>query len=159
MADITYVQASSQSDEDQGKTTHILKVFQEARLERYNFETQWQEASLLCWPEYANTFFYGYQQYPGTKKTAQQIDSAASIASHRFGAIMDSLLTPAGMVWSRLKHPSAYVMKQKGVKPYYDALTERLWQYRYAATSNFVGANQQNMQGLGVFGNMNMLVE
>jgi hypothetical protein len=159
MADITYVQASSQSDEDQAKTTHILKVFQEARLERYSFETQWQEASLLCWPEYANTFFYGYQQFPGTKKTAQQIDSAASIASHRFGAIMDSLLTPTGMVWSRLKHPSAYVMKQKGVKAYYDALTERLWQYRYAATSNFVGANQQNMQGLGVFGNMNMLVD
>jgi hypothetical protein len=159
MADITYVQTSGQSDEDQAKTLHILKQFQEARLDRYNFETQWQEASLLCWPEYANTFFYGYQQYPGTKKTAQQIDSAASIASHRFGAIMDSLLTPTGMVWSRLKHPSAYVMKQKGVKAYYDALTERLWQYRYAATSNFVGANQQNMQGLGVFGNMNMLVE
>ena len=54
--------------------------FHQARLRRYNFETQWQESALLAWPEMANTFFYGYDQMPGQKKTLQQIDSSASIA-------------------------------------------------------------------------------
>jgi len=148
MPDVVYTPTGSQSPETQHKIEQILKGFQQKRLRRYNFEMQWQESSLLAWPEHANTFFYGYDQYPG-----------ASIASHYFGAIMDSLLTPQGLMWSRLKHPDKDVMKQRGVQAYYDKLSSTLWQARYAHTANFVGSNQQNLQGLGVFGNMNMYTD
>lgn len=153
----TYINPSTQSPETQALVLHIMQGFAQARIERYGHEPGWQEAAQLAWPEYSNTFSYGYEQTSGTKRAQQQIDSAASIASHRFGAIMDSLITPVGNVWSKVKHPDDYVMKQKGVPQYFDALTRRLWQYRYAPSSNFVGANQQNMQALGVFGNMNLL--
>src|SRR6202043_604795 len=119
MPDVVYTPTGSQSPETQHKIEQILKGFQQKRLRRYNFEMQWQESSLLAWPEHANTFFYGYDQYPGAKKAQQQIDSSASIASHYFGAIMDSLLTPQGLMWSRLKHPDKDVMKQRGVQAYY----------------------------------------
>lgn len=148
-----------QSPEDQQKVEWILYGFAQARIRRYNFEQQWQESALLAWPEMANTFFYGYDQMPGMKKTLQQIDSSASIASHRFGAIVDSLMTPASIMWSKLKHPDPYVMKQRGVKEYYQDKSCALWNARYDYSANFVGQNQQNCQGLGVFGNMTLFID
>lgn len=137
----------------------IMAGFAQARLRRYNFEAQWQEAALLCWPEYANTFFFGYDQMPGMKKTFQQIDSAGSIASHRFGSIVDSLMTPIGLMWSRMKATNKDLMKNRDAKEYFDKLTACLWAHRYRAHTAFVGQSQQNYQSLGVFGNMNMHID
>jgi len=39
---------------------------------------------------------------PGMKKTEKQIDSKAALALSRFGAIMDSLLTPRNSKWHGL---------------------------------------------------------
>jgi hypothetical protein len=147
------------SAEEMFLVERILAGFAQARTRRYNFETQWQESALLAWPEWANTFFYGYDQMPGQKKTMQQIDSSVSIASHRFGAIVDSLMTPSAIMWSRLRHPDKYLMKQRGVKQYFEELSNILWRHRYDPSANFVGQNQQNMQGLGVFGNMNLYID
>lgn len=160
MAEVTTtLQYPEQDPETQKLIEDIILGFSQARLRRYNFEAQWQEAALLCWPEYANTFFYGYDQMPGQKKTYQQIDSSASIASHRFAAIVDSLMTPMQLLWSRLKATNKDLMKDRTAKQYFDALTACLWRHRYHPSANFVGQNQQNFQSLGVFGNMNMFVD
>lgn len=148
-----------QTPEEAFLVEQILLGFAQARTRRYNFETQWQEGALLAWPEWANTFFYGYSNTPGEKKSLQQIDSSASIATHRFGAIVDSLMTPSAIMWSKLRHPDPYLMKQRGVGRYFEDLSNAIWQARYAPSANFVGQNQQNMQGLGVFGNMNLYVD
>jgi hypothetical protein len=158
MADLTTTSSNTASPEQAKLVEDILYGFHQARLRRYNFETQWQEAALLCWPEYANTFFYGYDQMPGMKKTQQQIDATASIASHRFAAIVDSLLTPMGLIWSRLKADNKDLMKNRVAKDYFDKLTACVWAHRYRPSANFVGQNQQNFQSLGVFGNMNMQI-
>lgn len=144
---------------EQHLAEQILARFQEARIRRYNFEIQWQESSLLCWPEYANTFFYGYDQWPGTKKTYQQIDSSAAMASHRFAAILDSLMTPATLVWSVLRPDNDDLWKERSVKEYFGKVSAILWNERYKSSANFVGQNQQNFQALGVFGNHNMYVD
>lgn len=160
MSDLPAVRTAPTPSFDEAQLVNaILSGFEQARQRRYNFETQWDEAARLCWPEYANTFFFGYDQMPGQKKTQQQLDSQAAIASHRFSAIVDSLMTPMGAIWSRLKHPDKYLMKQRGVKDYYDEFSECVWGHRYAATANFQGQNQQNYQSLGVFGNMNMYID
>lgn len=136
----------------------ILRSFEEARKLRYNFEMQWNEAALLCWPEWANTFFYGYERMPGQKLSLQQIDSTLSIASHRFGAICDTLMTPFNENWSVIKG-DPYLMKQRGVKEYYERYSDGLWRMRYAACAGFIGQNTVNWQSLGVFGNMNMFID
>lgn len=147
------------SPEKAHKTEQIFKGFQQARTRRYNHEGQWQESSLLAWPEYANTFFFGYDQMPGQKKAQQQIDSSVSVASHRFASIVGELMTPGAMMWSKYQHPDKYVMKQRGVKQYYQDLSEKVWIERYKPSANFIGQNLQNMQSLGVLGNMNMYVD
>jgi Bacteriophage head to tail connecting protein len=155
-------QEISQDTETQAKIAQIIKYWSFARHERYNFETQWQEVALLLRPEWANTFFYGYDQWPGQKKTQQQIDSTGMLAVGRFEAIVDSLLTPYTEVWHRLgpDGPDAkQLMKSRRVKRYYEQLNNRLWCARYSTYSNFQSQNNQNYGMLALFGNMHMYVD
>ncbi len=139
--------------------THDLEGFSAARTRRYNFEVQWQESSLLAWPEYANTFFWGNRQYPGAKKTQQQIDSSVSIGSHRFAAIYYASSFPSTSPWLRYYHPDDYLMKQQGVGEYYDQLSRTMWRERYKASASFRRNILQNCQSVGVFGNANLYID
>jgi hypothetical protein len=138
---------------------NIVKFWTHSRHRRYNFEVQWQESALLLLPEWANTFWYGYDQWPGQKKTQQQVDSTGMLAVERFGAIVDSLLTPFNDPWSRLRVQDPSLRRKRRVKEYFNKLNTLLWDARYAEYSNFQGQNQQNYQGLGVFGNMALYVD
>lgn len=146
-------------EEEQNIVTGILAGFEQARLLRYNFELQWNETALLCLPEWANTFSYLGYRSPGMKHTYQQLDSSLSIASHRFSAIADSLCTPFQEVWSVMRHEDDYLMKQRGVKEYYDDLTRAVHNNRYKWCSGFRGQNSINWLQLGVFGNQNMFID
>jgi hypothetical protein len=149
-------------EEEQAIVTDIMRGFDSTRTRRLNHETQWQESSQIVWPEYANTFFYGYDQWPGAKKTQQQLDSHGSIASWRFAAICDSFVTPMNMLWSPLKPAGPdpkYLLKQRKAKEFYAALTNCVWTHRYAENSGFLEANTTSWQSLGVFGNRNILVD
>lgn len=141
---------------------HLMGLFTEVRTRRSNFEAQWDEVAALCWPEFRGTFTYGYSRSPGQKLTQAQVDSTGPIAAHRFAAIADVLLTPFSLIWSKIEAggPDAReLMAMRPVKLYFSELTQRLWEYRYRPDANFIGSNQRNMQSLGVFGNMGMLID
>lgn len=141
-----------------------MDCFHNVRERRAQIEPMWEESAALCWPEYRNSFSYGHVRTPGAKYTQFQLDSAGSIGSHRFMSIANMMLTPEHMLWSRIvpggNHAERqYMLKQRGVKQYYHDVTQTLWQQRYRPEAGFVGRNLQNMQSLGVFGNMHMLTE
>ena len=136
-----------------------MQLFSTARTRRVNFEVQWEESAALCWPEYRNSFAFGHTRAPGQKYTEFQVDSTGSIASHRFMAIADAFLTPHNQPWKMIRANDPYVMKQKGVRDYFDAVSATLWYETYRAESNFIAQNQQNFQILGVFGNPCMYVD
>lgn len=143
---------------------HKMELFHNVRLRRANFEPQWEESAALCWPEYRNTFSYGHVRTPGVKQTQFQLDPSGSIGSHRFMSIANTMLTPEHMVWKRIVPAGnsverRYMLKQRGVKQYFYDVTQTLWQQTYRPEAGFVGRNLQNMQSLGVFGNMHMLIE
>jgi hypothetical protein len=137
----------------------LMQLFDQVRQRRVNFETQWEEAAQLCWPEYRNTFSFGHTRTQGAKQTEYQVDSTGSIASHRFMAICDALLTPFSMPWSIITADNKDLLKDQTARLYFYQLTETLWAQRYRAEANFTGQNQQNYQALGVFGNMGMFVD
>lgn len=136
-----------------------MTLFNQLRTRRVNFEQQWEESAALAWPDYVGSFTYGREIPPGAKRAQFQLDNSASIGSHRFGAICDWLLTPSHMLWSRVQASNPDLMKDPAVKGYFADLTNILWTERYKAEANFIGQNQQNMQGLGVFGNMGMFTD
>lgn len=151
--DVNY---SGSMDDEAAYVAWLMLLFSTARNNRINFEVMWEESAALCWPEYRNSFTFGHVRAPGIKYTEFQVDTAGSIASHRFMAICDALLTPQTSLWSIVQLSNRDLMRDRTVQEYCSEMTKTLWRQRYAWQANFTGNNQQNWQALGVFGNMGM---
>jgi hypothetical protein len=139
--------------------SELLLQFSEMSNWRNTFAEQWEEISELVWPSQRNTFFYGSASMPGEKKTDRQVDATAMLALQRFGAILDSLLTPRNMTWHTLGASDETLNKNRQVKLWFQAATRALFKVRYAPIGNFAAQNQQVYQGLGAFGNGYMFID
>jgi len=136
-----------------------MQEFTQMTTWRNTFAAQWEEVAALIAPNFVNTFFYGSSNYPGQKKTQQQIDATGMMALHRFGAIMDSLLTPRNQFWHALTAEDDDLKKDRDTRLWYEEVCRRLFHLRYAPIANFASQNQQNYQGLGAFGTGGMFVD
>src|SRR5690348_7449519 len=137
--------------EDQtAKAAYLTLLFGQVKTRRLNFEAQWEESAALCWPEYRNSFSFGHIRTPGTKYAQYQVDTAGSIASHRFMSICDEMLTPAHSMWSILRPSEPKLLRDRATALWFEEATRILWTERYRPEANFVGQSQQNYQGLGV---------
>jgi hypothetical protein len=77
----------------------------------------------LILPTSRNTFFYQNFNWPGAKKTQQQVDATGALALHRFCAIADSLVTPRNMHWHGLQGDD-YVMKDRASRLWFEQTTK-----------------------------------
>lgn len=155
----TVLKYRSISSEEQEIVGDIMADFSERQIWRNMHAGQWEEAAQLIWPEHRNTFFYGSWNWPGLKKTYQQVDASGMLALHRFAAIADSLLTPANSKWHGLSASNRDVMKDKKVRLYFDQITEILFNFRRNPLANFRGQNNTNFRSLGAFGNATMFID
>lgn len=136
-----------------------LREFQQLQTVRAVFAQHWEEVAELVLPTSRNTFYYGTFNWPGQKKTDRQVDASATIALDRFGAILDSLLTPRNMLWHQLGSDNEYVMKDRATKLWFERVTKILFKFRYSAMANFSAQNQNQYQSLGAFGTGNMFID
>lgn len=144
---------------EQEAVRDILQEFSQMTVWRNNFASQWEEVAELIHPISRNTFFYGTYNWPGQKKTQQQIDASGMMALHRFAAICDSMITPRNQQWHQLRANNDYVMKDRQTRLWFEEATRTLFKYRYDPLANFTGQNQNNFQGLGAFGNAAMFID
>ena len=149
----------AETDEERQIVDASMREFSQLQTWRNTTATQWEEIAELIDPPSRNTFMYGNFNWPGQKKTDRQIDATGMMALSRFGAILDSLLTPRNMYWHGLCADNSYVMKQRGVKLYYEQLTKILFKYRYKPISNFSANNQGIYRSLGAYGTGGMFVD
>ena len=136
-----------------------LQEFESLRLYRYTFATQWEEASLLIWPDVRNTFQYGNFNWPGQKKTDKQIDATGMLALERFTAIVNSMLTPENYFWHGLKASNKDLMKSRRVRLWFEEATRVLFAERYKPTSGYRGQRTLSWKSLGAFGNYGMFID
>jgi hypothetical protein len=137
----------------------IMAEFTEMTIWRNTYAGQLEETAALLWPEHRNTFYYGSFNWPGMKKTQQQVDASGMLALHRFAAIADSLLTPANYQWHAIEANDDYVMKDRATRLYFAAVTQRLFKSRRNPIANFRGQNNANWSSLGAFGNASMYID
>ena len=149
----------SSEAEDKLRDMVMREFAQLAQYRNTGFAEQWEESASLILPNSRSTFFYGNYNAPGEKKTQLQVDATGMMALHRFAAICDSLLTPRNAKWHSLATDDAYVMKDKKTRQWFEAVTEILFNERYAPHANFSSQNQSNFQSLGAFGNGAMYVD
>lgn len=157
MADGNIVRMQSRREDEIVAT--IMQLFAELQTWRNTFAIQWEESAELILPNYRNTFYYNNFNWPGQKKTQRQVDASGMMALHRFGAILDSLLTPRNLLWHGLEADDPYVMKDRQTRLWFEEVSRRLFKLRYAPIANFSSQNQQNYQSLGAFGTGNLLVD
>jgi hypothetical protein len=136
-----------------------LREFAEMQAWRNVFAQHWEEVAELVLPTSRNTFYYGTFNWPGQKKTDRQVDATAAMALERFGAILDSLLTPRNMMWHQLAASDTSLMKSRRVKLWFEEVTRLLFKYRYSPIANFSAQNQGQYQSLGAFGTGNMYID
>jgi len=145
-------------DWEQQVVADILREFSQFQIFKNPYSLQCEEVSELILPTSRNTFFYGNYNFPGQKKTQQQVDATGALALHRFCAIADSLVTPRNQQWHGLEGDE-YVMKDRASRLWFENTTKKLFRLRYAALANFAAQNYNNWQGLGAFGNSVMYVD
>lgn len=145
--------------DQQAKVAFLLQLHQYARMQRVNFEAQWEESAALVWPEYRNSFSFGHVKTPGAKQTQYQVDSTGTMAAWRFAAIAEYMMTPFNMMWSRVSTDNRDLLKDRNARIYFDEWTRVLWTQRYKPNANFQGNQKVNWHSLGVFGNQAMLVD
>src|SRR5260370_18043332 len=135
---------------------NLMQEFFEFQVWGNQFAVRWEGAARLILPTSRNTFYYGNFNWPGQKKTEEQIDASGGLALHRFCAIADSLVTPRNMFWHGLESDFDYVMKDRQSRLWFESTVRTLFRMRYAANANFSAQNYNNWQSLGAFGNATM---
>jgi hypothetical protein len=147
------------TDEEERIVAESIQEFNQLQTWRNTTATMWEEIAELIDPPSRNTFMYGNFNWPGQKKTDRQIDATGMLALNRFGAILDSLLTPRNMIWHGLRADNPYVMKQRGVRLYFEQVQKALFKYRYKPIANFSANNQGVYKSLGAYGTAGMFID
>lgn len=136
------------------KAAELIREFNRRASTRQNFESQWQEIAERMVPLHHKNFSIHnhWLQSKGDKRTIEIFDSTASIALNRFGAILDSLLTPRNQTWHRIMADEPELNKSREVRLYFEEANRLLFKYRYAPKANFASQNYQNYKSLGAYG-------
>lgn len=137
----------------------VMQLWGQLQTWRSTFASQWEEVAQLVLPTSRNTFFYGNFNWPGQKKTQEQIDSTGQLALSRFAAICDSLLTPRNMTWHMLRSTDRELDRMREVRLWFEEVNQILFKFRYNPAANFASQNQNVFQSLGAFGTASMFVD
>ena len=148
-----------QSRYDEEIVSRVHREFGQMSQQRFNFENQWNEIAEYLIPDMRNTFTDGWMRSAGQKNTEKQIDSTASLALVRFGAIMDSLLTPRNNTWHALEASDPDLNKDRDVKIWFEDVNRRLFKARYSPSANFSSQNQMTYKQIGAFGNGPLFID
>lgn len=127
----------------------IIQVFDNIKSERGLWENQWEEIAQFILPRQDNITT---SSSPGEKKGTRIFDSSPQIALERFGAVMDSTLTPAQQTWHGLKSMNEELNREKEVKDWFYHVNMALFKYRYNPKANFSGQNSERWVSMGAFG-------
>ena len=135
------------------RAQEIIKTQKTLSSNRSQYETVWRQIAERMWPAYVESFTpTGTQKIPQVAPREMIYDSTATIALGRFGAILDSLLTPRNQTWHRLMASDPALNKDRQCQLWFEDFTRAMFKYRYAPKANFAAQNQQNYQSLGAFG-------
>lgn len=115
--------------------------------DRSLFEQLWQEIAERILPRSAE--FRGKRQ-KGGKRTEKAIDATAGLALQKFGAAIESVLTPRTQKWHTLSNER--FTDDDEVQAYFQAVRDVLFRLRYAPWANFASQSHEHYISSGAFG-------
>lgn len=127
----------------------LLKRQERLASDRSTWESHWQEVGDRVLPRQAD---FNTQREGGAKRTQYIFDATASIGLERFAAAMESMLTPRGGIWHRLRASDDELNQIAEVQEYFDEVNKIMFARRYAPISNFASQQHEAYMSLGAFG-------
>lgn len=142
-----------QSAEDDALASELILQWQYLFGLRGNWASHWTEIAQRIYPMHS-WLFQNFAQLTqqGDKRNFEIFDSTGVLALQRFGAILDSLLTPRDTFWHQLRANDPTLMRDRSVKVWFDTANQILFKERYEATANFASQNQLVYKSLGAYG-------
>lgn len=138
----------------------LIKQWEYLRGQRGNWEMHWTEIAQRVYPMHSRLFQSNLNELTqGDKRNDEILDSTAVLALGRFGAILDSLLTPRNQFWHQLRPSNKTLLKDKNTMDWFSKVNEILFEYRYAPNANFAAQNQNQYKSLGAYGTGALLID
>ncbi len=127
---------------------------------RGNWNSHWTEIAQRFYPMHSNLFQnFSQLSTQGDKRNQEIYDSTAVLALGRFGAILDSLLTPRSSFWHQIRPNDPTLLRDRQTRDYFQTANNILFEQRYAPTANFASQNQLQYKSLGAYGTGGMLID
>ncbi len=122
---------------------------------RHNFETQWQEAKDLLWPDAPD---FNRERSPGEKTNLEIFDMDPAMSLERGAAVLETFLTPRTQQWHRLTPSDKDLAQVPAVKEFFEAATDVLFRFRNATRSRFYSQIHEGWKSLLQCGNSCLFV-
>lgn len=139
-------------DARQDLANDVLREFEQMAATRGIWEKHWEEVAQKVLPYYATSFYSQGNTVPGVKRGEQQFDVTANAALWKFGAAMESMLTPANGRWARIRPVDQYLMKDRMAQLWFDQVNDAMFHYRYSPSSGFQANQHDQYISIGAFG-------
>lgn len=149
-----------QSSDDEEKAGKLIQDFEYLRGLRGNWNNHWTEIAQRIIPMDSQLFQnFGGLSSQGEKRNFELYDSTGLVALERFGAILDSLLTPRDQIWHILKASDPILKRDKATSLWFEKANRILWDRRYSTNANFASQNQNQYTSLGAYGTGIMFID
>ena len=125
----------------------ILREQKSMETDRSVFEQHWQEIAERILPRSAE--FKGTRQ-KGGKRTEKAIDATGALALQKFGAAIESVITPRTQKWHTLSNER--FANDEEVQRYFQEVRDILFRLRYAPWANFASQSHEHYISSGAFG-------
>lgn len=127
---------------------------------RGTWNSHWTEIAQRIYPM-DSFLFQNYSQLTqqGDKRNMEIYDSTGVSALKKFGAILDSLLTPTNQYWHHVRPQDDKLMQDKATRMWFEAVNKILFDERYSPKTNFVSQNQNQYKSLGAYGTGSMFID
>lgn len=140
---------------------NIIREQEALQGSRGNWESIWEQIARRIFPNYATQFSGQNRSNPigGQQNTEEMVDPTGARALIRFAAALESMLTPRNSIWHGLTPSDRTLRRNRGVRHWFEELTEVLFDYRYAPRANYASQKHEEYMGLGSFGTGCMFID
>lgn len=150
--DYSTAKPQNYSKEAMDKGAQLIQEYQYLFGLRGTWNNHWTEIAQRIFPMESYLFQNMGAGTQGDKRNFEVYDSTGIIALQRFGAILDSLLTPRDQFWHRMHPDNQLLMKDKATRIWFEQVNNILFKERYATSANFPAQNQGQYLSLGAYG-------
>ncbi len=137
-----------------GSVVHdLIRQYELLRSERSNWDHMWQDIHDIVAPHSSN---FTRTQFPGARRNDQIYDTTNALALEKFGAVLESLLTPRQQLFHFFKASDDDLNKEKEVQLFFEQLNNNIFKTRRRPRSGYYDQFFESHKSLGMYGNQCM---